>query len=67
MTRDTQRVRDEVNAILDQIEQVKRGLPDHGMYDQAEDRECFEIIRRIERRLQGIEYVDPPTQPEAAE
>lgn len=46
--------RNSINYLIDDIQRIQRemGLArDLGI--QAEDREAFEIIRRIERRLKG--------------
>ena len=44
-------VRDQIGAILTTLEEMTRSLP--FPVHQAEDREAFEIVRRIERKLKG--------------
>lgn len=58
-------IRNSINYLVGDIERIHREMgPARAIGIQAEDREAFEIIRRIERRLQG-KYA-APSQPEAA-
>lgn len=59
-------IRNSIDYLVTDIERIHREMgPARALGIQAEDREAFEILRRIERRLQG-KRVSPP-QPEAAE
>lgn len=53
--RSNDEVRREVNAIVADIARIRAEVPNPVEFCQAEDREAFEIIRRIERRLMGLE------------
>lgn len=57
-------VRGEVDAIIADIARIRAQSPNAAEFCQAEDREAFEIVRRIERRLMGLER--PPAVAEQA-
>lgn len=51
---DTERTRAEVSTIIEDIARIQAEMGHAEHCYQAEDREAFEIVRRIERRLKGM-------------
>lgn len=61
----TDQARNSIDYLVTDIERIQREMgPNAEIARQAEDIEAREIIRRIERRLQGKRVA--PQQPEAA-
>lgn len=49
----TENVRKSIDYLVADIARIQAEMPDCEVGYQAEDREAFEIVRRIERRLHG--------------
>jgi hypothetical protein len=55
----TENARKSIDYIVADIARIQAEMPGREVGYQAEDREAFEIVRRIERRLQGKRVKQP--------
>lgn len=50
----TEQARNSINYVIEDISRIRREMGQNAAIgQQAEDREAFEIVRRIERKLKG--------------